>query len=110
MQVIVAFTIGVFLTLGNLLFAFAPQTVLSGAYHGASIQSVRNTEGENEDTYLTGIVNKIDYKRSRVELVTEIGLFEVSVSPQVLQELQEGEVVMVSFAEEKAAPQEREFI
>ena len=40
----------------------------------------------------------------------DVGLFEVSVSPQVLQELQEGEVVMVSFAEEKAAPQEREFI
>jgi hypothetical protein len=38
--------------------------------------------------------------------VTEIGLFEASVTSQVLQELQEGDVVLISFVEEQAAFQE----
>jgi hypothetical protein len=111
MQVVVAFTLGALLALGNIISAFAQQTSPSEAYRGVGAQRVRNTEGENGDKcYLTAIVNKIDYGQSRVELVTEIGLFEVPVTLQVLQELQEGEVVMISFVEEKAAPQDREFI
>jgi hypothetical protein len=107
MKVVVVFTIGALLALGNGISAFAQQILPSGDYRGAGEQEVRNIEEDNgAKFYLTAIVSKIDYGQNLVELATEVGLLEMSVAPQVLQELQEGEVVRISFVEEKAAPQE----
>lgn len=107
MQVVVVLAIGVFLALGDTVFTFARQTLPPEAAKGVCEQGMRNTEEEsNSKPYLVAIVNKIDYRQSLVELVTEIGLLEVPVASWVLQELQEGDVVTISFADERMGPPE----
>lgn len=62
--------------------------------------------GQGDVAVLLAIVTKIDRSKNLVALETEVGPIEVFATPEVLKELQEGDVITVALEEEEMSPWE----
>jgi hypothetical protein len=90
----------------SVAYALNQETALRDTLAGCDTESPESEallEEEEGVVSLNATIRKIDYQKGLLDLDTEVGLFQISVSPLEIQDLKVGDEILVYVIEEDEA-------